>query len=116
MNELWVAGYPSFVGGADTELDHMIDVWRHYDVPVHLVPMFGCDERMRELCDKRGCHTHEYHDGIFKDQLVISYCNGEFLKKLPQIMDAGRPAKVLWANCIDMAFRTGIGGSQTGVD
>jgi len=40
MDEIWVAGYPSFVGGADTELDHNIDLWRMHNIDVNLVPMF----------------------------------------------------------------------------
>ena len=38
--EIWVAGYPSLYGGADTELDHNIDLWRRFGVEVNLVP-FG---------------------------------------------------------------------------
>ena len=41
--EIWIAGYPSPFGGADTELDHNIDLWLGQGVAVYLVPMFGCD-------------------------------------------------------------------------
>src|SRR6516165_9704837 len=82
IHEVWVAGYPSFYGGADTELDHNIDLWRRFDIDVHLVPMFGADAAMRQLCDERGCRTHEYAPGVFADKIVMSFCNGEFLSEL----------------------------------
>lgn len=104
MSEIWVAGYPSFYGGADTELDHNVDLWRMNGVDVHLVPMFGQDPKMREKCDSRGCHTHEYHPGIFEGKIVTSFCNGEFLARLPEIVNSGRPAKVVWFNCMTWTF------------
>ena len=102
--EIWVAGYPSFYGGADTELDHNIDLWVKYGVDVHLVPLFGEDPKMREKCDARGCTTHKYESNIFKDKIVTSFCNGEFLKRLPEIMSNGKPAKVIWFNCMTWTF------------
>ncbi|CAJ0858052.1 hypothetical protein AMST5_01081 [freshwater sediment metagenome] len=44
--EIWVAGYPSVYGGADTELDHNIDLWRRFGIEVHLVPMPDADPAM----------------------------------------------------------------------
>lgn len=110
--EIWVGGYPSFLGGADTELDHNIDLWRMYDVDVHLVPMFGSDEKMIELCNQRGCVTHEYKPGIFKDKIVVSYCNGEFLKELPNIIASGAPRCVIWFNCMTWTFLNEIEGHR----
>jgi glycosyltransferase involved in cell wall biosynthesis len=104
MREIWVAGYPSFVGGADTELDHLIDLWRTHGVAVNLVPMFGCHAAMRAHCDERGCTTHEYRPDIFADKIVISLCNGEFLTELARIAEQGRPRLVLWANCMTYVF------------
>jgi glycosyltransferase involved in cell wall biosynthesis len=102
--ELWVAGYPSFYGGADTELDHNIDLWRQFDFSVHLVPMYNADPTMRSFCDARGCRTHKYAPGIFANKVVISFCNGEFLRQLPAIVAEGRPRCVLWANCMTWHF------------
>src|SRR3954469_21684073 len=95
--ELWVAGYPSFYGGADTELDHNIDLWRSVDIDVHLVPMHDSDPAMASLCEARGCHTHRYQPEIFADKIVISFCNGSFLEALSTIVERGRPRYVLWA-------------------
>lgn len=102
--ELWIAGFPSPYGGADTELDHLIDFLRSRDVQVHLVPMFGANEGMVGSVLARGCHIHEYRDDIFRDRLVASFCNGEFLAALPAIMNAGPPAKVIWFNCMTWLF------------
>lgn len=104
-SEIWVAGYPSFIGGADTELDHNIDLWRMNGVDVNLVPLGGIDPAMMELCKRRGCRTIGYEPNIFKDRVVVSFCNMEFLKRLPSIIEAGRPRCVIWFNC--MMFLSG---------
>jgi glycosyltransferase involved in cell wall biosynthesis len=102
--ELWVAGFPSFYGGADTELDHDIDLFRKFDVDVHLVPMFGANERMKASVLDRGCTIHEYRDDIFCGKTVISFCNRSFLEKLPLIASHGKPAQVVWFNCMTWLF------------
>lgn len=102
--ELWVAGFPSPYGGADTELDHQIALWRRHDVDVHLVPMFGADDHTRARMLARGCHIHAYRDDIFRGKRVVSFCNGEFLAHLPRIMARGRPAQVIWFNCMTWLF------------
>lgn len=99
-----VAGFPSLYGGADTELDHLIDLLRARAVDVHLVPMFGADPAMRQSVVDRGCEVHEYSDRGFADRTVVSFCNGEFLAKLPAIVAAGRPREVIWFNCMTWTF------------
>lgn len=112
--ELWVAGYPSLVGGADTQLDHNIDLWRGYGVEVHLVPLPGASELMRQFCNQRGCLTHEYHPGIFRDKIVASFCNPTFLKVLPDIMAHGRPRLVVWFNCMTWHVRAELEAHRQG--
>jgi hypothetical protein len=102
--EVWVAGFPSFYGGADTELDHLIDLFRCFDVDVHLVPMFGADPRMKDSVLARRCSIHEYKDDVFKNKTVVSLCNGSFLEKLPLVMERGRPRKIIWFNCMTWLF------------
>lgn len=101
---IWVAGFPSFVGGADTELLHNIDLWIQNKVEVNIVPMFGTDERVKEYVLNIGCKIHEYTPSIFKDKVVVSYCNGEFLNKLSEIIDKGRPKYIIWFNCMTWTF------------
>ena len=47
--------------------------------------MFGYDGMMKRSCEMRGCIVHHFHPGIFRDKIVASFCNGEFLQKLPEI-------------------------------
>lgn len=109
--EIWVAGMPSRGGGADTELDHQIDLWRAHDVAVHIVPLNDGgawipspnSDAMRS-CLARGCRIHRYTPDIFAGRIVVSYCNGGFLKALPDIVAAGRPDAVVWANCMTWVF------------
>jgi glycosyltransferase involved in cell wall biosynthesis len=114
-HELWVAGYPSFYGGADTELDHNIDLWRRWGIAVHLVPMHGQNPATRRRCDARGCHTHSYTPTIFAGKVVISFCNGEFLNELPNIAAHGRPRCLLWANCMTWHFDKELDAHRSGL-
>jgi hypothetical protein len=98
--ELWIAGFPGYWGGADTELDHQIDLLLEHGVRVHLVPLFGFDPRMRRSAVSRGCRVHRYEPGIFRGKTLASYANKNFLATLPEIMASGRPAKVIWFNCM----------------
>jgi glycosyltransferase involved in cell wall biosynthesis len=113
-NEIWVAGYPSLFGGADTELDHNIDLWRSHSAAVHLVPLGTCDLQTKQRCDRRGCITHRYESGIFRDKVVVSFCNGEFLKALPRIIEDGRPRLVIWFNCMTWTFPDEITAHRNG--
>ena len=112
--EIWVAGYPSLFGGADTELDHNIDLWRAHSIDVHLVPLGDCDLKAKKRCDLRGCITHRYQPGIFKDRFVVSFCNGAFLKWLPQIVEEGRPRLTAWFNCMTWTFPDEIEAHRNG--
>lgn len=104
MNSLWIAGFPSLLGGADTELLHLIDLWRMYNIEVNLVPMFGCDKEIRQYIVDLGCKVHEYNSDIFKNKIVACWCNGQFLKHLPEIIEKGRPSQILFANCMCWLF------------
>jgi hypothetical protein len=101
---VWVAGFPSIYGGADTELDHLIDLFRSAGVDVHLVPMFGAEKEMRADVVRRGCSIHDYTADVFADKVVISFCNGRFLDRLPEIVENGRPRRVIWFNCMTWLF------------
>lgn len=113
-NEVWVAGFPSRYGGADTELDHLLDLFRGREFDVHLVPMFGADPAMRADVLRRGCAVHDYRPDIFKDRTVLSFCNGEFLKRLAEIMAAGRPKRTIWFNCMTHLFEPEKAAHQFG--
>ena len=101
---VWVAGFPGFWGGADTELDHLIDLWRSHDVAVALVPMHHADPAMVESALERGCTVHAYHPGVFRDRTTVSFCNQNFLAELPRIAEVGPPRQVIWFNCMTWLF------------
>ena len=112
--EIWVGGYPSFFGGADTELLHMIDLWRMNDVDVNLVPMPGCDENMKIHMTSIGAKTHQFKPDIFKDKIVVSLCNGNFLSALPEIMEKGKPRATVWFNCMTWTFPNEVNAHKNG--
>jgi glycosyltransferase involved in cell wall biosynthesis len=103
QGELWIAGYPGTMAGADSELDHLLDMLKGR-VNVHLVPFCGAPEEMRQSCDDRGFTTHLFDPGIFAGKTVLSLCCGDFLRHLPNIYREGAPKRVLWANCMTYNF------------
>lgn len=98
--EVWVAGYPSKLGGADTELFHLVKLWRSKGVAVHLVPFYRPPLPILREMDDLGAFTHLYNPGVFAGKIVVSMCNRDFLAALPNIVKAGRPKTTLWANCM----------------
>ncbi len=114
IRTVWVAGFPSRYGGADTELDHVIDLWRSAGIAVHLVPMFDATDEMVRSALARGCEVHPYQPDVFRDRTVVSYCNGEFLRLLPEIVEAGRPGRVIWFNCMTWPFEDELRAHQAG--
>lgn len=101
---IWIAGFPSHCGGADTELSHQIDLFLRHDWNVHLVPMYSAAEDIVVDLQRRGCGIHTFDDGIFTDKIVASWCNGNFLEALPRIFYAGKPRKIVWFNCMTWLF------------
>jgi hypothetical protein len=102
--EIWVAGYPGPYGGASTELDHQVDMWVSQGIEVHLVPDGEVDQAASASMAARGAWTHRYRADIFAGKAVVSFCNANFLKRLPSIFDAGRPRFVIWVNCMTWLF------------
>ena len=59
MEEICVIGYPSHIGGADTELDHQIHVWQSLGLKVHLFHTGPLDENLKAMkLEERGCVVH----------------------------------------------------------
>jgi glycosyltransferase involved in cell wall biosynthesis len=104
MRELCVIGYPSRVGGADTELDHQIRVWQTLGLRVHLIPTGPLDEHLRAMrMEDRGCVVHPPGEWeACRGMHVLSYCNGEFLKQLEPIKRFAKTAT--FVNCMTWLF------------
>jgi len=104
--ELWIAGHLGKCGGALSETAHCCNLLRRHGVAVHLVNLFGANADAIEYADSIGCSTHEYRPDIFRDKIVASWNCGRFLSRLPELIEAGRPRKVIWMNC--MSVTTGM--------
>lgn len=104
MNSICVIGFPSRLGGADTELDHQIRIWQAIGLQVHLIPTGPLDENLLSMrMEDRGCIVHAPNDWeACKDLHVISYCNGDFLKHLEEIKIHAR--SVTFVNCMTWLF------------
>ena len=106
MNEIVIIGYPSKLGGADTELDHQIHVWQELGLKVHVIHTGEIDANLKamRLQEDRDCVVHPPREwSQVKGRVVISYCNGEFLKALPEIR-RHEPRLVIWVNCMRWLF------------
>ena len=60
MLDICVIGYPSRVGGADTELDHQIRVWQALGVKVHLIHT-GFNRRQSPSHEDGGTRLRDSH-------------------------------------------------------
>ncbi|MCP4606053.1 MAG: glycosyltransferase family 4 protein [Proteobacteria bacterium] len=106
IERICVIGFPSKLGGADTELDHQITCWRRMGVEVHLIRTGPFDKnglKMKESVEDRGCIVHKPRDWSRCEGMhVISYCNGGFLSNLQEIR---RYAKTTtFVGCMTWAF------------
>lgn len=113
-NAIWVSGAPSRLGGADTELLNNIYLWRDHGIDVNIVPCYGITEEMKREMVSIGCRFYQHDPKIFADKIVVSYCNGNFLKELPKIIEHGRPKKVVWFNCMTWTFPDEVRASKYG--
>jgi glycosyltransferase involved in cell wall biosynthesis len=106
MKELAVIGSPSNVGGADTELGHQIICWLNMGIKVHVCHTGELDDNLlsiKEKFTKLGCVYHTPRDwAAIAGMHSISFCNGEFLKALPDIKKHVRSTS--FVNCMTWNF------------
>ena len=115
LDSIGVVGHPSHVGGADTELDHQIRCWQAMGLAVHICPTGPLDANLRGMrLAERGCIYHEPRDWASLDGLhCISFCNGDFLKHLPEISRYARSKS--FVNCMSWNFDGEIEAQKRGV-
>jgi glycosyltransferase involved in cell wall biosynthesis len=105
-HEVWICGYPSTYGGANTEMAHVVDLLRQHEVDVHLVPLTVISDVSRAWADSIGCHTHHFDDyAMFKDKILLAFNNGKLLTRLPFIVREGRPRCFVWWNCMTDCYK-----------
>ena len=110
IKELCVIGHPSKLGGADTELEHQIHLWREMGIDVFICHTGGFDAnllKMREEMEAIGC---QYLPSRSWKNLVgmhtISFCNGEFLSEIEEIKKHAK--STTFANCMTWNFEKEI--------
>ena len=107
IKELCVIGHPSKLGGADTELDHQIHLWREMGIGVNICHTgTHYDDNLlkmkREMLsigctympDRGWSNLDGYH--------TISFCNGEFLKEIAEIKKYAKTTT--FVNCMTWNF------------
>lgn len=115
--ELCTVGAPSRLGGADTELEYQIILWRKAGIDVYICPTFDPDAnalKMKAAMESIGCKYLPPRS--WKDLTgfnVVSFCNRPFLDNLPEIKKYARTAT--FANCMTWNFEREIEMQKTGL-
>lgn len=110
---IFIAGLEGLLGGAEYEALHLARAFRLAGIGVHWVPLGMPSPDLREQMDAMGCVVHGYRPGIFEGQVVLNLCNGDHLRKLPEIYEAGAPKAYIFGDC--MARTTyGLDGHKAG--
>jgi hypothetical protein len=105
IDSICVIGHNSKYGGADTELDHQMDVWaKKLGVTVHMMPTGTITPELASMNNiERGVIYHQIGDyESLRGMHVISYCNRHFLDELPKIRKYAKT--VTWVNCMCWCF------------
>ena len=110
---VFVCGYPGALGGADTELWHVLNLWSANGLKVHLLPTYRPYPKWRARCDELGFRTTELNDvdwdnplPTLKDSIVISFCSGDFLRDAHKFRGLG--CKLVWVNCMTWLFEAEV--------
>ena len=106
IKELCVIGHPSKLGGADTELDHQIHLWRQMGIDVYICHTGGFDQNLLVMKGEMEAIGVQYlpasswkHLGGFH---TISFCNGEFLSNIEEIKKYAK--STTFVNCMTWNF------------
>lgn len=117
IKELCVIGHPSKLGGADTELEHQIYLWRDMGIEVYICHTGDFDDncnKMRQEMESIGCKY--ISSKSWKDLSglnVISFCNGQFLENLPEIKKYAR--STTFVNCMTWNFNKELEMQEKGL-
>ncbi len=110
--KIFLCGYPSAVGGACTEAWHTVKLLREHGVEVTAIPTWIADSHWRRKMDAIGAETiqtlprngPEMLPGVpgLKGSIVLSFCNGNFLKQANTFRTLG--CRIIWVNCMTYLF------------
>ncbi len=96
---IYVFGYPGPYGGANSELGHVVALWRKYGVDVTLIPSWKETKQYRQRLDAIGCHTLTMTArdlALPDDSIVVSFCNTVFVKMAHRL----RKCRLVWVPCM----------------
>ena len=105
---VFVCGYPSDVGGANTELWHTVKLWRTYGLGVTLIPTWKAEPKWQARLEQIGCRTVESNPDDLQNvpglpgQVVVSMCNAKFLASAERFRELG--CKIVWVGCMNWLF------------
>lgn len=105
---VFVVGYPSDLGGADTECWHTARLWRQAGWEVNFLPAWRPRARWHARLSGIGCQTlrcdTENLESIsgLRDGIVVSFCNSHFLQIAGRLRQLG--CRLVWVNCMTRLF------------
>jgi glycosyltransferase involved in cell wall biosynthesis len=124
LNHVFVCGYPSDIGGANTELWHTVKLWRRSGLGVTLIPTWDTVPVWKARLDAIGCKTSEMSNvqcpvpqghlehwsldiehsvprGL-PGSVVVSLCNTKFLAVAERFRALG--CRIVWLGCMNWLF------------
>ncbi len=105
---IFVFGYPKEVGGANTELWHVLRLWRKCGLEVTVIPTWKADPDWRTRLDGIGCPTLDVDPDKLADvpglagSIVVSFCNTRFLQHADKLQSLD--CRTVWVNCMNWHF------------
>ncbi len=105
---IYVFGYPKEVGGANTELWHVLRLWRKCGLDVSAIPSWEATPEWQQRLDEIGCPTLEVDPTKLSDvpglagSTVVSFCNTRFLEHAHDLHEMG--CRIVWVNCMNWQF------------
>jgi glycosyltransferase involved in cell wall biosynthesis len=117
LKELCVIGHPSKLGGADTELDHQIRLWRHMGIDVYICHTGGFDDNLLIVKKEMlalGCkYLPECSWKDLSGFHTISFCNGQFLENIKEIKKYAKTTT--FVNCMTWNFDKELDAHKKGL-
>ncbi len=108
FGRLFVIGYPSAVGGANTELWHTLKLWRRFGLDVAALPTWEADPFWQSRLEGIGCRTILCGPGELADVpglaggVVVAFCNTKFLAVAERLVRLN--CRTIWVGCMNWLF------------
>lgn len=116
INEIAVVGFPSTVGGADTEMAHQLECWLRMGLHVHIVPTDALSEWQKKLAlhARAGITVYPHKQwATLTGKHVINFCSGVFLSEIKAIRAVAKSTTFI--NCMTYAFEKEIEATLEGL-